>query len=160
MKSYTKFFVLTFLVSMAVIFTCEAKRHRHRVKHGNIGGYHAIFSPGFPIARDTFNKFEDSLVVTGQIEKISGLYPQCGVLCSSELFVFRLTEKCKNYNHPYVYVGFTCFETIKEYELHCKLQLQLKKIALNDNGCFWRGSVEFDSGGLPFYELVGHSEVK
>lgn len=112
--------------------------------------------PAYWLTRDTFNRYADSLVVKGRIIKYSGLYPQCGTACTSETFIFHLTEKCPDYPYPDVYVAFTCGYKVKDL-LNDTVKLTLTKIALNDHRCFWEetfGTNPFDTKGLPFYELM------
>ena len=110
------------------------------------------------LTRDTFNRFADSLLVKGKIVQYSGLYPQCGAACSSETFIFHLTEPCTAYPYPDVYVAFTCDYKIEKV-LKDTLTIKIEKIGLKDHRCFWDetfGTNPFDSKGLPFYELMSY----
>ncbi|PQJ08854.1 hypothetical protein CJD36_022175 [Flavipsychrobacter stenotrophus] len=122
---------------------------------GAIGQYGSYY----PLTRDTFNHFKDSLVIVGKIVKYSGLHPQCGTRCSSEHLIVDLSEKNPKYPYLLIYIAFTCFDLIDEKELFKTIRMKIEKIELNDDACFWSSS-SFDSKGLPFYDLISHSVVK
>jgi hypothetical protein len=112
----------------------------------------------YPFTRDTLNQYADSLTLTGKIEYYSGVAPQCGIMCTAAVLVFKLTEQSQNYPHSHVYVAFTCSHTVSKKDRKKTILVKLKKIAIDDYSCFWQERRNpFDTKGWPFYHLVGYT---
>lgn len=142
--------IFTVLVILFFPAHSQARRDLSDVVNVTDSNFHKELS-FYPITRDTFNRYPDSLVVNGVVESfiISG---GCGIICSSGAIKIKLSSRHPLYKEACVFVGVPCFEEMTD-SLKNKQLWKLHKIPLDDNSCFWTevSMNIYDSKGVPFY---------
>lgn len=108
----------------------------------------------YPITIDTLNKFEDFIIIKGKLVDSTVATFGCGIYCTGGTLKIKLTHRNKKYKHKYAYLVMVCMTQVPE-ELKLKTEWQLKKIPLSANSCTLKVRNNFDTKGLPFYQLAG-----
>lgn len=144
---------LMFLFFAFVITTSYSQRRPEVSDIVNVkdSDFNKAFTTSFPITRDTYNRYPDSMVIEGLVVDYIKAFA-CGVLCGCGVIKIKVINPHSLYKEPFVYVGMPCFEGMTD-SLEKKDRWKLSKIPLNDKSCYWTEIPinKFDSKGVPFY---------
>jgi hypothetical protein len=104
---------------------------------------------GFPLTRDTFNKYPDSLDINGEIAGYTrGI--SCGTYCGCGTIKINLYKRPAGYPHRTVYLAVPCLSgKPATHTYNCRVY----KLKTDAADCYWTEvpANKFDTRGLPFY---------